>query len=1673
MSKTSRSQHTRAVGPKQARPKRGAEDSPLAWLRLRLWHRVLLRLFWPATFFGLLYVIVFFFLNSHYFKTILEAQLTATLSGVVHIDSLHVAPDLETITVRGVQLCEPEGEEVIAVEQLRLRVPRWKLLSIYTRSQLELRDIELHGADVLLDFSEPGKFNLLRAVLPAEQSESEGGGEFTVNFDAISLTDSHVQLRFESFVLDFSGVSLDRLRLAVGSAGLFMNAAPSSLGAQGLQVQRGYASFDPAMFSFAFGAQGPSQQGLIMDARGGLAQQAMLVRRGAEALGRVAARQSTLRIEQVEALRALSGHAVWPPHARGQLQVDFRNLQVDDFWWREMSYGFYRLSGRASGAELALRQPWMNLSPSESDVRALAEKQGVELDPEQLDTFLFQGRLELDIPGNDPLVEYFFGPVDSEDLLSLRAEMSGSRHRAEGQIGLIAERFAIAGIELLLPQLSATLAGQELTIVDAFAQLFDGDVEASGLYRILDGDFDLVAQLGTPDPEQPSQLIRGIDLGLIGALPEALLGRLTGALHLSGNPDDLSLGFEQALRLELANPLGAGSELLLSQNDAELPALQYRNRVLRGLDGLSLRAGGDLVELYGDWAVFPDEERCTELKLSSNIDDLGSYLRSFGLRGVFAQRLQLDASVDGRFEAPTVNLELRSGRAGYRDYRLDSLWLVAQLSQGKVSVDRMLARAPYANVELKGWAALFKEGFLFDPDFAFDLRVDASDVLLQQLPVALAFPLQGRLDVQASVRGSLTKPKGSAHVELRDLILFGERFERVSSNVGIDGSLLSVDALLAELSSDDQLRPTLHVEQASYDLTHHRFQVQAELRELRLAHLQSFAALGLPLQAGVGFELSARGDLDDMMARRGGIWAEGRLDIEDISYAERALGALRLGFETKQHDGQELVAINGRIFDRLDVEGLIDFDQELQAHLRIAFSKLELLEEIPELAALANGHPSAHRETARVEAGKVLLSEAVISGAIEAKYTPEGLLATLHLSELSSRLFGQRIENDGELVLTFALNEQELRISRLQLRSDKSRLLLYGMLGLDGRLRLEIGAELDGALARFLPRVRNAEGQLTIATELRGRWLRDGSVDIKGLRPTGFVAVRRPIELWMQGIDPPLRLQSGLIALAEGSECEQEEALLCFKVQPSTPLTVELGGQTLQLQGQLANDGSVDLSLYGRLNASLARLAGDVVTDASGSLAVQVQARGNIMDALSQEDPNALQFSGELSVAEPIRVNVRELVDPIILSSGSILIAAEEDCQVSDGPCYLIPGERTLSGRVMGGAYAISGEIWRNPIIPEGGQIEISGNNLSFHLENEMALTFNPNLSLWVEDLRNFETYEISGSVQIEDARYYKDFDIQSELLEERVVGQVLDKRRRVAQYEQSIWKRMPQIGKIRLNVNVSADGGVRVDNQVAGAAVDLELGLQLAVQGTLKDLQPLGVVDVRNGSIDFRGTEFEIQPGAQLTFPGTVDARLDLAAQAEINTMRNFSSAIVGSSTVERKRIRTSELAASSQLYVLNVTLSGTLSKPVWDFDSRPHLSDNSIYTLILTGKTLEEFSASRNESPAMDIAIESILAPLFESEIDQILRAEQFKFLFSEGAAQLVFVQQVNRALRLAAGVSIRGAEGNEQAISGEYRFDDNWLLELTGQNTIEETGKAPVLRLGARVHWKIPLD
>lgn len=1586
----------------------------LEWLTLRWWQRAIMWLFWPLMFAGTLYVGLFFFLNSTPFARMLEAQLDAAMQGDWTLGDVSIDMTLTTLRVDAVALDTPEGQRVVTAERLTAPLPWGSLWSLLDSNHIDLHDIELDHADVLLDFTADGPFNLLRALAPAQPGE--GGSDFSIALHDVDLGASHALLRFDGFEVEVDEVEVDDYTLRVGEV-LQMQTAPHPAGLAAVRVGRGTVRFEPRMFNFPLGQFGSPERGLAGDSGAGrLGHVAGMTRLATTALHNSCARLAA------DHPGVLCGELGERP-VRGNLEVHFANTTVRDFWWRESTFGMRAVHAEllepGADGELAkvgairLHQPWMNVSPTAGEIAEASERYGHALpETRPQDTILYYASADLKLPANSQALAWFIGPlIDNDDPLDVVAQVSGDLGNAEGLFSARIDRLEAAGARIDDLSLSATLEGQRVDLVDLTASALSGRLEATGHYLILDGDFDLDLELGRIDAETIGR-VDGIDAGEVasGELQRFLGGELLGALNVAQTAGKLAVTLREPLRLELATPLpySGATHVVLEQASAgqsDSPSLlTIENRVLRTSDEIRLQVGADRLVIEPDLTLWLDSLEVGSLGLRLDIGDVGQYLDKIGgLDGLDARTksLSVTAHASGPLLAPKLSttVALRGGRAfGVEIPRLD---LTARYERGRVDVKRLTAQTSLGSLEASGWLQPFRRTLTeLRDDIPMKLHVETRDVRLENLPGVASYGLRGLVELASvDIDGSTRAPQVRGRVSARDLEARGHQVPRLETRFGYDGHAIELDALRTEYRSgddEDAMRASLtlrhgryglgtervaidgldatygpldregdagatrlSVEHAHYGLRDGSFGFEAfDLRALRLHELPPLRDAVPGLQARVDFKGSGSGDLDTLLGRNSRIplVLDARLDVRDIVWGERKVGELRgLSVTTPE---PTRVALHGELAVHgaetpLQIEGHAELDT-MRARARLSFDSLSLLDLVPELATALNGDPTVHRSRFR---SKPPLVEALnISGAVEAAWSrPDGLVVDVALSKLATIVREQSIVSRGPVQLHYAHEAGRLEVRRMELANhDKS----------------------------------------------------------------------------------------------------------------------------LMLHGSAALDGTVDLELTGELNAALARMAGDTVAEARGSLALAVQAVGDVLDDEGAVSLSELDLTGFVAVREPLLLRIRGLGEPLEVKQGLIQIARGRDCPSSSAACYFIPPDKAFAGSVLGGTFELSGEVGRRDVfLPESAELLVSAKDLAFRIKNTLTVTFDvPELRLFVFDLADIENDppRLYGAVEITEGRYYKDHLVQSEIFAQSL-DSLSKSDRREERFEVPIWQRMPELAAVELDITIDSESGFRIDNEVAGARVDLELEVSnLHLGGTLSELEPSGVVNIRDGDVVFRQNRFEVLPGAQLRFNQSLDAVVDVAAQAEINTRSSFASSITGGTTRDRRNISTSDLARGSELYIVTLSLTGALSALTWTLESNPLLDANNIIYLVLTGQTIESATANADSGGAGgSVAFSLLLAPFVESQVDDILSADQFKFQFAEGAAQFSYIQQVNRALRVAAGVSIRGSEGNESALAGEYRFDDRLLLELIAQDAVEEEGKAPQFSLGGRLEWRILLD
>ncbi len=521
-------------------------------------------------------------------------------------------------------------------------------------------------------------------------------------------------------------------------------------------------------------------------------------------------------------------------------------------------------------------------------------------------------------------------------------------------------------------------------------------------------------------------------------------------------------------------------------------------------------------------------------------------------------------------------------------------------------------------------------------------------------------------------------------------------------------------------------------------------------------------------------------------------------------------------------------------------------------------------------------------------------------------------------------------------------------------------------------------------------------------------------------------------------------------------------------------LDIGTGDHQLALSGTATLGGELALDLSGQLDMSLLQILDQQINLARGALSLTLSARGDILTTATPKTPSTLDLAGlvldgELAVSKPVRVELRALPsnEPLELSAGRIKITHEE---------VSIPSQNPLQIKALGGRAELSGGLKLKQFKPTSASLGLKAENITYHVPGTAMVTLDiPNLSLRATDLARLspDTFQLRGEVKLSEGRFYQDFNIQQDFLREQVFNSWIKGESNVARADVNLMRKVPILQHLFVDIKLIAPDSFVVDNTIASAKVDMELGFNLHLQGPLKDnfreLTLNGDVGFKAGTIVFRGRKFEIQSSSQISFTGPLVPRLDIAAQAEIDTQQNFMSSVVGSTNLDRRRqIRPNDIARASRLYTIILGITGKLSDPPQvTLESNPFLPANDIFTLILTGQTLDQISAGGDDSPAFSVAFQTLIAPFVEAQIGKAISADAIKFSIAGGAAQLMYIQQLTNKLRVSGGVSLAGSDSNQVAVGAEYKFFDNLSVESTGQST---SNQGTTLNLRLRYHQSL---
>ncbi len=1680
---------------------------------------------WPLMLLSSIYLLLFFVLNTSLGPKVLHGQLSNFLRGDYSCATMKTDAWLNTLTMTDVRLAEAGTEYsnyVIFVPKVEAKIPILELTEL-SHSTLKVGRIKAYDAQVILDFTR-GELNILKVVLPyaSEPEPPTPPGKFKVWLADLNTDKADVFLKFDGFHIDLYGCDVLNYDLQAGGGILSMETPTWNPEKPfPIKVDHGNVIFDPATFSFPLSDIGDKREGLIFSGGPG----------SAGKLGYSYA-QMTRHMENM-----LRDEPTWQdkvgkaPEMRGEFVVPIRNTLIEGFIWKGNRFDIPGMETEVGeNGMLRMEHAFMNVGPTQKDMDESVKNYGYRLSdtlPEE--TILWDASIDLDLPVEDPIFAYFFGPIMHGDTrANLRAALGGDLGRVSGDLALTTGALETFGVDLKRVDLRGHMDGQDMNILALQADTSMGSALVSGHYFIMDGDFDFdvwagkapsaadLAAIEAPRPQLRKKMPKNSIMNQLSEsvkLEPEFLARLEAGMdpmvmvnnsaarpyagilntHIKASSKDGKMGVSMPdpVVYTFKDAVAGFKKVKISSETGDSQFVSYQDSVVSSPGGIRIEAGDDRVVIKPGMSINTADLSKMNVEVNAHIEEPTRYTSMVGLEDIEATPIDLSAAISTETSNPYGRLILSTRNLRYGDWLIRSIGIDMSLIDGALKTNRFEVNTDFARLKGNVTANMTSAMLNHPKTIPFNAKLNVTDIDFDELPIEALdeFGLHGVATAEITATGPIDKLKGELVYQMDNFEVLDETFGRLRLRAGYDDNVASIPSLniwFDPLKEDERRRPDFTINALTYKLNEKVVAFNTALQPVSPNRFGFIRDMELPIEVEAGFDLTAQADLHvlndvfkmDIDYLKDGVsrtnmdstWVEGTIRLADLKYETMNLGTTEL----QMSRANQFVLVKGALFGTEDENGVVTSPlglsgyvrtaRDLGASLSINFPNLDVLALLDRIGIDLGDTIKTKFET----------KSAMMAGSIGfCMTTLDKMSLSLILDRFDAEVLHDKLSLAQPLIAQFDLDQMAAKLVQLEMKFRDSTLKLSGTGDLNGNVALDMNGEIDAALARSLSpeTVSKASGLLGVSLSVSGNYYdKNKDISLSDLVMSGYLGVRDMIQVQTSVANEPIYLERGFFVIDDKSpRCNRAKKEVCLYTPDDLPFTLRMHDETVKLNLFASSGGRAEVGLHGILGAGIAKIFVKDISSATGQVHVDLGVSGNVLDhGQVNTDLSTYEVVGGVGVKAPIIIEMNSLSEPIEVKQGEIVIAKGSECSLGT-ECLSIPKAQAFSGNLMGGSFIIFGEVAREALMLKGGAVSLTANNVNFRMKDELSLTLSPDIQVTADDVLGLENVVIAGNVDVAEARYRRNFDDgNSNLIKDMILSYFVDSKKRVSTYSPSFLRKNPQLGKVALDVSVAAENSINVDVKIANASVDLELGTQLKIGGTIKDFLPTGILSISEGAIGFNDNAFEFQSGSQVAFNNSLDGKIDIVATAEINTESTAFSSVLGSSTDldRRKRISTSDANSNSTLYSITLNVGGSVFSPQWSFDSSPYLTDTNIYALILTGRSIEDFSGN-------DMAMESLLSPLFSSQLDTFVNADQFKFLFSDGAAQFVYAKQITKGLRVAAGVSIKGVEGNEQALSAEYYFNDSWFIDLTGQNTADEVGRAPTFKLGARLHWHLPLD
>lgn len=1167
--------------------------------------RITFGVFYPLVLLSVLYVCIFLYGNSRDLSQRVEGLLADVLPGSIQIAELRLDPSLLQVRVFGAELLGIEGETIISVSEV---VGSLDLSSTIT-GQVAFDRVEAIGGEVLIYFDGKGELSLLEAVTEPRE--------------------------YDPRIDDGPGVDLILGGITVEDTDVLVHRGDMSLLFEGVRARHGRVSLINDVLTITADGYVPSGRVVLLPE-----------------LLELADPRTTFTLREYRNSRRLDpwAGAREPLETRygddyGALTFPLTSVSIRDFVMIEDLLAVDEVRGGIAGGQIQIGG-WLNIEPIDKLAEIEYEADGT-----------------LDLPLTSPLISYFAEDKvvgsDERAIASLEYEIEGSLEVIGGEVSVEMSHVNTIGVPFDRLAVAATTAPGEAYIVsggELVAERDGGTIEGRGFFDASDGTYSLDLWLD----DMPSEALLGAVVeesetddfaGWISTSPSGYSAGGSVGLHLSGDLDaktltsllESRLGGSQANLLVAdigrlsweAGPFAAqpvdsasleGSIRLAASGIVELTGPGTGNRLVAklGSDEFQFDGQADLVterfEGLGVVGSVRSLRRLVDLDgFDAGIDATLTLFGPFADPKIRVNRLELNrldiAGVDIGSIRTSVDVEdiastplLHGGHASVTDVRVagfDAASIEADydFDGQRLSLSNTRIEAGAGRLDVDGQVTLFEGDTALDnPRLSLSVESDGLDINVL-LP---GQPIEGSIGIDATVRGTVDRPRIEGEFEANDVGVFNEAIDEASGHIEYGPEGVSVTNL-AVFSEGATATGEIHLDR---DFDIHSGSLQ--LLDLSLSHVRTLEDLGLDLEGLVDLWVTiSRQDvlpiapgLEHLLPNPGIPDVEGTLLVEGFHVNGDDYGSIALTADTY---GDSVIAV-GQVARFLDTRVTIPLVSGDPIVIRGDFGQVPLVDIVPSLEGLVSSGEASD--------GEFELFYDLESGDIS---------SFLELGAVQVMTQGREFGTSGPLRINYVAGYDEqgesthlVTIPQMGFGTGDSVLTLDGQLRNFSELEMSLVGEADMSLATlFSDTIADAAGfaefDLTIG----------GTVDVPA--PAGSVTLS-DAELTVRGLGDSLILDQGVVLL---------------EPEPGGILTVRVPNENRIVgsvfEGAFSLDGAVRLESFVPQSLELALDANNVTYRVPQELSVTLNRADLSLFGFGLADPEPGFFlSGNVFIEEAL-----------------------------------------------------------------------------------------------------------------------------------------------------------------------------------------------------------------------------------------------------------------------------------------------------------------------------------------------------------------------------------------------------------------------------------------------------